>query len=259
MMSLSAPDRTRLWAALHESQEASVCRCRIVEQVEERTLDVIEQGDPERIIEWAVAMRRALYHTGFLSSDQGARHTLRLQQRTAASAAATTTPARDTGALREINCLTCLTTLATEPVLRRMLEHERQLRLSPETQREFGRREAEAERGGSDWIEYARELQRRVVLHELRQHHHIPDPPETLIQHALHLLRTATYVFPQLHDIPIQRRYNRAGPCRVRPGDDCGGDLRLYRLHAPHEPLLLTDALNVGVNQLTLVMSASLT
>ena len=89
-----------------------------------------------------------------------------------------------------------------------MLIRENELRLSDEYQNRF--REAEQTSSTSSWLDVADELQQQVV----REYH-----LDGEMVNALLCLRCATQIYPELKDIPLYTKYNRA-----RDGDLLVGD-----------------------------------
>lgn len=96
-----------------------------------------------------------------------------------------------------------------------MLIRENELRLSSEYQQRY----AEAEKSSSSsWLDITDELQRQVIQ-EFQLDEEMDD--------ALFSLRSATQIYPDLKDIPLYVRYNRA-----RDGDLQSGQL------APNVPIV---------------------
>lgn len=99
-----------------------------------------------------------------------------------------------------------------------MLQRENELRLSDEYQTRF--REAE-ETSSSSWLDVVNELQEQVV-----REFHLDDE----MDNALLCLRCATQIYPELKDIPLYTKFNRA-----RDGDLQVGD------SAPNVPVVQLD------------------
>jgi len=100
-----------------------------------------------------------------------------------------------------------------------MLIKENELRKSPETQALYKKAEMTDE---TDWMEVTDMLQRQI----LRDY----GLDEVDLEKGLFSLRTATKRFPELSDIPLYVKYNRA-----RQGDLTVGD------PAPNVPLVTLD------------------
>ncbi|UJR26446.1 hypothetical protein I4U23_007776 [Adineta vaga] len=103
-------------------------------------------------------------------------------------------------------------------LLKRMLIRENELRLSDEYQKRF----SEAEQSSSSsWLNVVNELQEQVV-----REFHLDDE----MDNAILCLRCATQIYPDLKDIPLYTKYNRA-----RDGDLQVGDV------APDVPIIQLD------------------
>jgi hypothetical protein len=98
-----------------------------------------------------------------------------------------------------------------EAWLRELLIAENAARLSPETQAAYAAAEAADADPGYGWMEVTDALQRRLLRAR-------GVPPEREAA-ALRALRAATYSFPALAAIPLYRRFQRARPGVLAPGD----------------------------------------
>lgn len=88
-----------------------------------------------------------------------------------------------------------------------MLIRENELRLSDEYQKEY----CQAEKTSySSWLDVTDRLQRQVI-----KEFNLDDDMED----ALLCLRCATQIYPDLHDIPIYVKYNRARDGNLQEGD----------------------------------------
>lgn len=91
-----------------------------------------------------------------------------------------------------------------------MLRSEEAARLAEETQAAY----AEAERGGSDWLQVTEALQKRLLREA--------GVPRERMAAALFALRAAAQLFPgdaELCSIPLYVRHNRAAQGSLREGD----------------------------------------
>ena len=95
--------------------------------------------------------------------------------------------------------------------LRAMLIRENELRLSPEIQAIYKDRNENPMKG--DWISYTYKLQEDLV----KEFGYGESPEE--IKWALFQLRTATQVHPDLSEIPLYVKYNRAKRGNLKVGD----------------------------------------
>jgi hypothetical protein len=94
-------------------------------------------------------------------------------------------------------------------LLKRMLERENQIRLSEDQQ--FLYSQVEDIHKGRDWMDLTEDLQLGVV----REFGFVGHEQE---QWALGILRTATQIYPDLKDIPLYVKYNRARRGRLQEG-----------------------------------------
>ncbi|CAF1332586.1 unnamed protein product, partial [Adineta steineri] len=104
-------------------------------------------------------------------------------------------------------------------LLKLMLIRENELRISDEYQKRF--HEAEQTSSSTSWLDVADELQREVI-----REFHLDEE----MNDALLCLRCATQIYPDLKDIPLYTKYNRA-----RDGDLQVGDI------APNVPVIHLD------------------
>ena len=138
-----------------------------------------------------------------------------------------------------------------ESTLAEMLKRENELRLSPETQAEFRRREdafAQFDDTTGDWIDYvATHLQPQV----LREFGFPPDD-----EYALWEMRTATYVYPQLRNLALYVKFNRAERGRLRAGD-AAPNVEFVVKNKPSEMTTLHDLVSRESNRPLLVCATS--
>lgn len=96
-------------------------------------------------------------------------------------------------------------------ILKQMLIRENELRLSPEVQAIYAQYNQHPEMG--DWINYTYQLQEDLVT----EFGYGGSPDR--IRWSVNQLRTATAVYPDLAEIPLYVRHNRAKRGELREGD----------------------------------------
>jgi len=94
-------------------------------------------------------------------------------------------------------------------LLKQMLTRENILRLSPEYQQRYEQAERDSN-AETSWLDVTDQLQRQVV----REFH-----LEEEMDEALLCLRSATQIYPDLKEIPLYVRYNRARQGDLQIGD----------------------------------------
>jgi hypothetical protein len=116
-------------------------------------------------------------------------------------------------------------------VIKLLLEKENKLRTSAEWIERFTN--AYSESGGArDWIDEAELLQEGLITEFMGDDISVDD-----LNFGLNVLRTATQRFPDLKDIPLYIKYNRAKQGHLKVGD-VAPDIALFDLNLKSVKLL---------------------
>lgn len=123
-------------------------------------------------------------------------------------------------------------------ILRKMLIKENELRLSKEVQAIYADYNQHPEKG--DWINYTHQLQADLI-----RSFGYGTKSDDELQWCLHQLRTATTVYPDLAEIPLYVRYNRAKRGNLRQGD-LAPDIRLHEYQGNCRETSLLEMKQIG-------------